>query len=46
MHPWKEPVERIIALAESNGCKLLLPVPGDFIEFSVNEMNSEWWRNY
>lgn len=46
MHPWKEPVQKIIELARQNKIKLLLPVPGNVTEISENEIISGWWDKY
>lgn len=43
-HPWKEPIEDLLAYAEQRDIKLLLPAPGD--TRLVSEFNSNWWNNY
>lgn len=43
-HPWKEPVERVIAAAEKNGVQLILPTPGEIRDVGLGEYNSGWWR--
>ena len=43
MHPWKEPVERIISGARDFGIDLLLPEPGKPYD-ATRAFNSEWWR--
>lgn len=45
LHPWKEPVERLIAEAEKKGVALLLPAPGQTIT-ADKKMNSRWWEQY
>ncbi len=46
MHPWKEPVQKIMELAKPGNYKLLLPEPGQTVEISENEYNTEWWDKY
>lgn len=44
-HPWKEPVERVIAAAQANGVKLMLPAPGETRDIGLGEYNSRWWED-
>jgi len=46
MHPWKEPVQKIIELANEMNQKLLLPVPGKINEINGNEFISRWWDEF
>lgn len=46
MHPWKEPVERLMAEAEKKGVSLLLPAPGETITVGNGSYNSCWWEKY
>ena len=43
LHPWTEPVERVIRAAESRGVDLLLPAPGQTVEVR-EEYISNWWK--
>ena len=43
MHPWKEPVERLLAKAEKKGVSLVLPTPGETVTISGAAYNSRWW---
>ena len=46
MHPWKEPVERLIAEAQNKDLPLLLPAPGETREADGSAYNSHWWEKY
>jgi L-ascorbate metabolism protein UlaG (beta-lactamase superfamily) len=46
MHPWKEPVERLIAEAAKKGVRLLLPAPGETVIVDNQSYNSQWWMKY
>lgn len=43
LHPWKEPVEKILQIAKEKKIKLFLPEPGLPTEVS-GEVNSGWWN--
>jgi L-ascorbate metabolism protein UlaG (beta-lactamase superfamily) len=43
LHPWKEPVERLIACAEKQHIRLFLPKPGEPTEVTGEAYNSRWW---
>ncbi|MGA7157244.1 MAG: MBL fold metallo-hydrolase [Acidobacteriaceae bacterium] len=44
LHAWKQPVERIVEVADEKGIKLWLPVPGAPTEVvSGAELRSGWW---
>jgi L-ascorbate metabolism protein UlaG (beta-lactamase superfamily) len=43
MHPWKEPVERLIAEAAKKNVQLLLPAPGETVVVNNQPYNSMWW---
>ena len=43
LHAWKQPVERIVEVAEEKGIKLWLPEPGKPTEV-VGELRSGWWE--
>jgi len=42
LHPWKQPIERVIALAQERGIALLSPQPG--VPTEVGPRVSDWWR--
>ncbi len=42
LHGWREPIERVMELAEEKGIGLFAPVPG--VPTEVGEVVSEWWR--
>jgi L-ascorbate metabolism protein UlaG (beta-lactamase superfamily) len=46
LHPWKEPVERLMIEAEKRKVKLVLPAPGDTINIDGRPHNSKWWRQF
>jgi L-ascorbate metabolism protein UlaG (beta-lactamase superfamily) len=43
LHPWYEPIERILALAEEKHIQLFLPKPGEPTEVTGTAYNSRWW---
>jgi L-ascorbate metabolism protein UlaG (beta-lactamase superfamily) len=43
LHAWKEPVERLIKIAEEANIKLFLPKPGEPTEVTGQAYNSKWW---
>ena len=43
IHPWKEPVERVIKAAENNNVNLSLPEPGRLLSETNFIVNSRWW---
>lgn len=46
MHPWKEPLERLIAEAEKREVQLFLPSPGETVVVNHQSYNSGWWTKY
>jgi len=46
MHPWKEPIERLIAEAEKKNVPLLIPAPGETVNVHTAPYNSRWWEAY
>jgi len=46
LHPWKQPVERIVELAAEKGIPLWLPVPGEPTEVARGAgVWSDWWQS-
>ncbi len=43
LHAWKQPVERMVEIADEKGIKLWLPEPGAPTEV-VGELRSGWWE--
>lgn len=43
-HPWREPVERLTALAEWRDIPLFLPKPGAPTEVTGASLNTFWWE--
>ncbi len=46
MHPWTEPVERLLAEAEKKIVSLVLPAPGQTLTVEKAAYNSRWWESY
>lgn len=46
MHPWTEPVEKVIKAAEAKNVTLLLPAPGETRDVDEGAYNSKWWMQY
>lgn len=44
MHPWTEPVERLIAEAEKTGVKLMIPAPGETLSVGSETVIHRWWE--
>ena len=45
LHGWREPMERLMALAEERGLKLFSPEPGRPVEFLMGQEGvADWWR--
>ena len=42
LHPWRQPIERVVALAQETGIRLFSPQPG--VPTDVAAGVSEWWR--
>jgi L-ascorbate metabolism protein UlaG (beta-lactamase superfamily) len=45
LHAWKQPVERMLEVADAKGIKLWLPEPGAPTEV-VGELRSGWWERW
>lgn len=43
MHPWTEPIERLIKEAKRSDVSLVIPAPGETYTVRNNAYNSEWW---
>ena len=43
LHAWKQPVERMVEIADEKGIKLWLPEPGAPMEVA-GELRSGWWE--
>jgi L-ascorbate metabolism protein UlaG (beta-lactamase superfamily) len=45
LHAWRQPIERLVEIAEPNALKLWSPQPGTPTEVLRNtELRSDWWR--
>jgi L-ascorbate metabolism protein UlaG (beta-lactamase superfamily) len=45
LHPWDEPAETLVTLADKNGARVLTPPIGRPIEPALVEETPRWWRN-
>jgi L-ascorbate metabolism protein UlaG (beta-lactamase superfamily) len=45
LHAWKQPVERMLEVADERGIKLWLPEPGAAAEV-MGELRSGWWERW
>ena len=45
LHPWDEPPETLLSLAQMQGVRVVTPRLGDPIEPSLVEGPTPWWRN-
>jgi L-ascorbate metabolism protein UlaG (beta-lactamase superfamily) len=46
MHPWTEPVERLLTEAEKKAVSLVLPAPGETVTINAEAYNSRWWEKF
>lgn len=44
MHPWNEPFDRILALAEAKGVKLTTPGMGERLSLTEPQTGRRWWQ--
>ena len=44
LHPWDEPAETLVTIAEKNGARVLTPPLGRPIEPELVENTTRWWR--
>jgi hypothetical protein len=45
LHPWDEPAETLLSLAQMQGVRVITPRLGDPIEPSLVEGPTPWWRD-
>jgi L-ascorbate metabolism protein UlaG (beta-lactamase superfamily) len=45
LHPWDEPIIRVIKAAKENNARLTTPVIGEIINTEGTIENKEWWEN-
>lgn len=43
LHPWYEPMERVVASAWNNGINVSTPVMGSIVNFNDSPENNLWW---
>jgi hypothetical protein len=46
LHPWKQPVQRVLEVAAQRGIPLWLPEPGEPTEVDGRELVSRWWERF
>ncbi|MGN6579541.1 MAG: MBL fold metallo-hydrolase [Bordetella sp.] len=44
MHPWHEPFERILALAQAHGVPLATPAMGEMLSLAQPHSGERWWQ--
>ncbi len=44
LHPWDEPIERLMKAAEGKPFELLTPMIGEAIPLSAGQSGNAWWR--
>ena len=44
LHPWQDPFERIVALAESQGVAVSTPQMGEMLSLDAPQSGQRWWR--
>ena len=45
LHAWRQPIERVVELADEQGIRLFSPTPGAPTEFVCGrDVRSDWWR--
>ncbi|WP_019646620.1 MBL fold metallo-hydrolase [Novispirillum itersonii] len=44
LHGWKDPFERVVALADSNNIALTTPMMGERLDLTAPHRGSHWWR--
>ncbi len=45
MHPWQDPFERIVSLAEDQGMPVSTPQMGELLNLNAPQLGQRWWRN-
>ena len=44
LHPWSEPVERLIAAADPAGVEVAVPRPGQRVDPDTSSIIDRWWQ--
>jgi hypothetical protein len=45
LHAWRQPIERLVQIADASGLKLFSPAPGQPSDVVRDaELRSTWWR--
>ena len=45
LHGWREPIGRVMELADETGIRVFSPGPGEVTEVDGREVRSGWWRD-
>ena len=43
LHPWNEPIERLVSSARANHVEFITPQIGDVVDVDTNKPHSQWW---
>lgn len=46
LHSWREPVDRLLALAKERGVNIVTPKFGQIVTLNDEYKNTEWWLDY
>lgn len=46
LHSWREPVDRLLALAKERGVNIVTPKFGEMVALNDEYKNTEWWLDY
>ena len=45
LHPWYEPMQRLIKAADLNHISVATPLAGQSIQYGTDDRGSLWWEN-
>ena len=45
LHPWNDPMQRLIKAANLNNIPVATPICGQSIQYGSNVLGSHWWKN-
>ncbi|MEQ1723512.1 MAG: MBL fold metallo-hydrolase [Pseudobdellovibrio sp.] len=46
LHPWTEPIERVLIKGAELGQDIITPLIGEVVRVGENRPNSKWWRDF
>ncbi|MBU1343077.1 MAG: MBL fold metallo-hydrolase [Proteobacteria bacterium] len=44
LHPWYDPMQRLITAAQSNHIRVATPMAGQSIDYATGELGTHWWE--